>query len=280
MVDRPIIKELLAALDELKPDLLVFHDLYSLGAQRVRLAWLWREVVEKRGVLIQSTIERIDDTDSGRLMYTVMGAVNANRIRGDARKVKLGLERKFLEGGHQGPAPIGYRNDKLLLPGREVRVVTLDPDREDLVRQGFDLFATGNFSLATLRPTCLRCWGFGTARPQRCPSVQCRNPSVHRMLSDDFYIGIVTFKGRKAPRHPRRADRGDDLGALQQILAAHRAAVHIEAASTIISWSATSSSATPPAAVSATAVTSREAWWRLRVLLLPFTSPTDRPVRS
>jgi site-specific DNA recombinase len=222
MADRPIIKELLAALDELKPDLLVFHDLSRWVRNEFDSAWLWREVVERRGVLIQSTIERIDDTDSGRLLYTVMGAVNANRIRGDARKVKLGLERKFLEGGHQGPAPIGYLNDKLLLPGREVRVVKLDPDREDLVRQGFDLFATGNFSLATLTDA-LGVLGLRYRATAKMPERPMTRSSVHRMLSDDFYIGIVTFKGQKRRGIHDALIEETTFERVQQVLAAHRA---------------------------------------------------------
>jgi DNA invertase Pin-like site-specific DNA recombinase len=221
---RPHITELLEKVDRHRPDFVIYFDLSRSARNDYDAQWLWRELTERRGVLIQSTHERIDDTPNGRMIYSITAAVNANRIRQDAEKVKDGLARKFMEGGHQGPAPVGYRNDKLLLPGREVRVVLEDREgnRSDLVRQGFDLYASGNYSLATLTDM-LDVMGLRFRATAKKPERPLSRASVYRMLTDDFYIGIVTFKGQKRPGIHDALIEETTFERVQQILAAHRA---------------------------------------------------------
>jgi site-specific DNA recombinase len=219
---RPHVKELLEKVDQLHPDFVVYFDLSRSARNDYDSQWLWRELVERRGVLIQSTQERIDNTPNGRMIYSITAAVNANRIRQDAEKVKGGLARKFLEGGHMGPAPIGYRNDELLLPGRKVRIVTVDQARADLVRDAFGLYATGNLTLSTLTDILdvkgLR-WRATPKKPERPMS----RASVYNMLRDDFYIGTVTFKGQKRPGIHEALIEETLFERVQQVLKAHAA---------------------------------------------------------
>jgi DNA invertase Pin-like site-specific DNA recombinase len=219
---RPHIAELIEKVERLKPDFVVYFDLSRSARNDYDAQWLWRELTEKRGVLIQSTHERIDDTPNGRMIYSITAAVNANRIRQDGEKVKDGLARKFMEGGHQGPAPVGYLNDKLLLPGREVRVVVEDRDRSDLVRQGFDLYATGNYSLATLTDM-LEVMGLRYRATPKKPERPLSRASVYRMLRDDFYLGIVTLKGQKRRGIHEALIEETTFERVQQVLASHRA---------------------------------------------------------
>ena len=131
---------------------LVFHiaSLYPLLYRMEDRGWIAGRWVEKAG-------------ERRRRFYSITAAVNANRIRQDAEKVKDGLTRKFMEGGHQGPAPIGYRNDKLLLPGREVRVVTVDSDRAD-------------------RMSCGSTYG---GEPARSSRTEARRDGLHALLEVD-----------------------------------------------------------------------------------------------
>jgi site-specific DNA recombinase len=172
--------------------------------------------------LIQSTQERIDNTPNGRMIYSITAAVNANRIRQDAEKVKGGLARKFMEGGHMGPAPIGYCNDRMLLPGREVRVVTVDPERADLVRDAFELYATGNFTLSTLTDI-LEVKGLRRRATPKKPERPMSRGSAYNMLRDDFYIGVVTFKGEKRAGIHEPLIEETTFERVQQVLGSHRA---------------------------------------------------------
>jgi site-specific DNA recombinase len=221
MSKRPVIREIVAKMDELRPSFIVFYDLSRSARNEFDAQWMWHEFTEKRGVLIQSTLERIDDTDAGRMVYAIMSAVNANRIRADARKVKGGLERKFLDGGTMGPARIGYRNAKLVLPGREVAIVEEDPEQADHVRTAFDLYASGNYTLSTLTDL-LDSNGLRYRATRKLPSRPMTRASVHRMLSDDFYTGIVTFKGRKLRGIHEPLIEETTFERVQHILAANR----------------------------------------------------------
>lgn len=221
---RPHVDELLKKIDAQHPDFVVYFDLSRSARNDFDAQWLWREIVEKRGVLIQSVHERIDNTPNGRMIYSITAAVNANRIRQDGLKVKDGLARKFLEGGHMGPAPIGYKNDKLPLPGREVRVVVIDDEenRADHVRDAFAMFSTGNFSISTLTDILevkgLR-WRASPKKPERPMS----RASVHRMLRDSFYTGIVTFKGQERRGLHEALIEETTFERVQQVLDGHRA---------------------------------------------------------
>ncbi len=47
------------------------------------------------GAKLESTLERVDDSSTGMLLYGVMASLNAFHSRRDGEKVKVGLERKF-----------------------------------------------------------------------------------------------------------------------------------------------------------------------------------------
>jgi site-specific DNA recombinase len=218
---RDALQQLLAELPKLKPTYVIIYDLSRLARDDFDALWLLAEI-EKHGAKLESTLERIDDSPAGRLLYTVMAGVNAFRSRGDAVKVKSGLERKFLAGGHMGPAPIGYLNAKEVLADREVAVVVPDPDRMELVQMAFELFATGNYSITQL-VDILEDAGLRYRATPKKPSKPMNRSMVHRMLRDDFYIGIVTLKGAKRDGiHKPIIDR-KIFEQVQKILSAHRA---------------------------------------------------------
>ena len=218
---RDALQQLLSELPKLKPTYVIIYDLSRLARDDFDALWLLSEI-EKQGAKLESTLERIDDSPAGKLLYTVMAGVNAFRSRGDAVKVKSGLERKFLAGGHMGPAPIGYMNAREVIGDREVAVVVLDPDRKELVQMAFELFATGNYSI-TQMVDILEDAGLRYRATPKKPSKPMNRSMVHRMLRDDFYIGIVTLKEAKREGiHKPIIDR-EIFERVQNILTAHRA---------------------------------------------------------
>jgi site-specific DNA recombinase len=218
---RDALQHLLAELPKLKPTYVIIYDLSRLARDDFDALWLLSEI-EKHGAKLESTLERIDSSPSGRLLYTIMAGVNAHRSRMDGEKVKSGLDRKFLAGGHMGPAPIGYLNAKESLGDREVAVVVTDPDRKELVQMAFELFATGDYSITQLADI-LEDAGLRYRATPKKPSKPMNRSMVHRMLRDDFYIGIVTLKGAKREGiHEPIIDR-EIFEQVQSILTAHRA---------------------------------------------------------
>jgi site-specific DNA recombinase len=220
-MNRPALKQLLADLPKLKPTYVIVCDLSRIVRDEFDAHWLLREVTA-RGAKLISVLEPFDNSATGMLTYGMFASINAFFSRRDGEKVKEGLNRKFLAGGASGPARIGYRNAKKLYQGREVAVIEVDPDREHHVRTGFDLFATGNYTLATLTDV-LEELGLRTRETLKRPSKPMSRSSVHRMLSDDFYIGMVTHNGQKLRGLHDPLIEETTFERVQQILAAHKA---------------------------------------------------------
>jgi DNA invertase Pin-like site-specific DNA recombinase len=219
--NRPALQRMLAELSELHPDYAIFYDLSRVARDDFDALWLLREI-EGQGCKLESTLERIDDTSAGKLLYTVMAGVNAFRSRGDAQKVKMGMQRKHATGGTVGRARIGYLNVRKRLAGREVRTVELDPERAPLIKMAFHWYATGEYTISMITEM-LDAAGLRSIMTAKRPSVPLSRSSIHAILRDDYYIGVVTFDGVKNPSGERpRLIEQETFDRVQELLEAHR----------------------------------------------------------
>jgi site-specific DNA recombinase len=217
---RPALQRMLAELAELRPSYVVFYDLSRVAREEQDALWLLAEI-KRHGAKLESTLEHIADDDTGLLLYTILAGVNAHRSRSDGRKVKIGLERKFADGGTSGIARIGYLNTREPVGGKEVRSIAVDEERVALVQLAFDAFATGEHSITTLRDMLEEAGLRTRPTPKRGAKPLSRN-GVYRMLRDDYYIGIVT-RGRvkRDGRHEAIIER-EVFEKVQRTLEAHR----------------------------------------------------------
>jgi site-specific DNA recombinase len=218
---RPKLQQLLAELADLRPTYVIFYDLSRVARDEFDAFWLLREI-ESCGAKLESTLERIDNDETGMLLYTFMAGINAHRSRMDGKKVRAAVERKFLDGGAHGPARTGYLNARELVGGREVAVIAPDPERAGHIKLAFDLAATGDHTITTITDL-LEDAGLRTRPTRTRPSHPLSRSMVHRILRDDFYTGIVTRKGAKREgRHEALIDR-DTFEQVQKVLDGHRA---------------------------------------------------------
>ncbi len=217
---RPALQRMLGELSKLKPTYVIFYDLSRVAREEQDALWLLAEI-KRHGAKLESTLERIADDDTGLLVYTILAGVNAHRSRTDGRKVKMGLERKFADGGTIGPTRTGYLNVREFVGGREVRSIALDEERYRLIQIAFDAFATGDHSITTLRDL-MEELGLRTRPTAKRPAKPLSRNGIYRILRDDYYIGVVTHKGVKGEgRHEAIIDR-ETFEKVQQILDAHR----------------------------------------------------------
>ncbi len=100
--NRPALQEMLRALPELRPDYAIFYDLSRAARDDFDALWLLREI-ESHGTKLESTLERIDDSPAGKLLYTVMAGVNAFRSRGDAEKIRTAWSESTARAAQTGP---------------------------------------------------------------------------------------------------------------------------------------------------------------------------------
>jgi site-specific DNA recombinase len=218
---RPELKRMLRELPELQVDYVIFYDLSRVARDEFDAFYLKREI-ESSGAKLQSTLEYISDDDTGMLVYTVLAGVNAHRSRIDGRKVKVGLERKFAEGGSHGPARIGYLNTTEVVGQREVATIAVDRAREPFVKRAFDLAATGEHTITTITEV-MEEDGLRTRGTPKRPSRPMARSMIHRMLRDDYYTGIVTRGGvKRQGRHEAIIER-ETFEQVQRVLDAHRA---------------------------------------------------------
>src|ERR1700722_12212446 len=135
------------------------------------------------GVDIRFAHESLDLTSrGGRLSADIQAVVAADFIRNHRQTVRMGFEGRLKQGLYPLPAPRGYVNNG------EGKPKTIDPVVGPLVRQAFDLYASGNHTFETLRAEMFD-RGLQTDTGKR---LSLRGVSV--MLSNAFYFGVIRIE--------------------------------------------------------------------------------------
>lgn len=148
--DRPQLQALLARIQQDGDvDAVVVHKLDRL-ARNMEDHVAIRALLRRRGVGLVSITENVEETASGRLVegiHALMAEFYSANLAAEARK---GMAEKAKQGGWPHQAPIGYLNKRASMGGRRVAFIVPDPERADLVRSAFQLYATGGYSVAQL----------------------------------------------------------------------------------------------------------------------------------
>jgi site-specific DNA recombinase len=191
--DRP---ELIRMLDDLvagEVDYVIVHKLDRLARSRsddVAIAL----AIQQAGARLVSVSENVDGSPSGKLMHGIMATIAEFYSANLGHEAKKGMRQKAKNGGTPGRAAIGYINVRELIDGREIRTVAVDRDRADHVRWAFQAYATGEWTVRTITDELdqrgLR--GRGTRTRAGRP---LSTGSVHEMLRNPYYVGLVTFDG-------------------------------------------------------------------------------------
>ena len=147
------------------------------------------------GIEVLFAHEGLDmQTRGGRLAADIQAVVAADFIRNLRDEVRKGFYGRLKQGYYPLPAPRGYENHGKAKPK------TIDPIEGPLVRQAFQLYATGNYSLELLR---LEMAEKGLLSNTGKPLVF---DSMARMLHNPFYMGLIriyktneVFEGNHPP---------------------------------------------------------------------------------
>ncbi len=213
---RPDFQNMMSELGNLRPDFVIVYDLSRAVRDEFDGLWLIKEL-KACGSKLESTQEQIDDSDVGMLNLTLMLGVNAYRSRNDGKKAEVGLERKHRDGGTIGPARLGYLNVRELVDGHEVAAIAIDPERAPLIRLAFDLAMTGHYTVAAITEVLCES-GLRSRSTMKRQGQSLGRATVHRMLTNDYYVGIVTRNGTKVPgRHEPLITR-EEFDLVQKIL--------------------------------------------------------------
>lgn len=102
-----------------------------------------------------------------------------------SEEVTKGMTEKAEGGDFPVKAPAGYLND------RNGKAIVLDPERAPLVRRAFELYASGDYSLADIRKMLI-----GEGYTQRNTGRPPARSNIEQMLKNPFYHGEFRWQGR------------------------------------------------------------------------------------
>jgi site-specific DNA recombinase len=147
------------------------------------------------GVDVHFAIESIDlKTTAGRLSADIQAVVAAHYSRNLREEVKKGFYGRLKQGFYPMRAPIGY------LDQGAAKLKTLDPVQSPLVKNAFELYGSGAYSLPTLVREMYR----QGLRNRNGGKVTLNGLST--ILRNPFYVGLIriaktgqTFNGNHEP---------------------------------------------------------------------------------
>lgn len=117
--------------------------------------------------------------------------------------VRRAFEQKRRNGEWTGAVRLGYLNIHLDQEKRLRKDIIIDPERAHLVQKVFELYATGNYSLETIR---IKITQLGL---RSLKGFKLSKSCVENMLKDSFYCGTAVSKkyGSYMHKYPRLIDK-------------------------------------------------------------------------
>ena len=153
-----------------------------------------RSALRKKGVTLVSVTERLEESASGRLVEGIHALMAEYYSANLSAEVKKGMRKKVEFGGWAHRAPIGYMNKKEWIEGRRIAYVVPDPERAPLIKQAFELYATGNYTIEQvvieMEARGLRNRGRKDYEPGKVTV-----NGMRWLLGNKFYMGTVWFQG-------------------------------------------------------------------------------------
>jgi len=145
------------------------------------------------GVRLVSATEGFEDTPTGRMLEGIVASIAGWYSENLGVEVKKGMYQKARSGGWPTFAPIGYKNVRVDGSRKAESKLVIDEEVAPLIRQAFELYATGDWSLRRLHAEMTR-------RGLRTPKAKPFSVSkLAETLQHDVYAGMVTWGGETHP---------------------------------------------------------------------------------
>lgn len=172
---------MMSALEKGKATGVILHKI-DRGARNL---WDWARIQDlvERGVDVHFAHESVDlKSRGGRLSADIQAVVAADYIRNLRDEVTKGIVGRLKQGFCPWGAPVGYLNRG------KATAKAIDPNKGPLVAMAFELYATGSYTIETLRKEL---WNRGLrSRKERTLG----RSQVGAMLRNPFYIGLIKHR--------------------------------------------------------------------------------------
>jgi site-specific DNA recombinase len=113
-----------------------------------------------------------------RLVQGMFALLARNYIDNMLEEIRKGQAVKAERGEYPGRAPLGYMHD------HATRSIVVDPKKGAAITDAFQLYATGSYSVFSLRKTLLATTGLRVSKAH-----------LHRLLQSRFYLGFFKWRG-------------------------------------------------------------------------------------
>jgi len=128
-----------------------------------------------------------ESKSQAKLVHGIQVVIARNYIENLREEVRKGMREKAEQGVYPSRPPLGYRNNKL------AHTIELDPKKASMARRMFELYATGDYSLASLQQALKVEFGCVLAKGY-----------LERLLKNPFYTGLFiweakTYQGTHTP---------------------------------------------------------------------------------
>ncbi len=186
--DRPELKRLIQHCKEEKSvDIVLVHKIDRLARNLIDFATI-KAILKQKGIRLVSVSEPFDDNSIGHLLENIIASISEWYSANLGEEVKKANLTKLKRGEWPHKPPLGYRSVKVL-NGRVKHI----PDRKTapLIRQIFELFSTGKYSLRLLAEEMYD-RGLKTAYGQMYSP-----ESIKALLTRRFYIGRLEWQGKE-----------------------------------------------------------------------------------
>jgi site-specific DNA recombinase len=206
-IDRPGLRAMLARISEDSDiEAVVVHKVDRL-ARNMEDHVAIRALLRRRSVTLVSVSENLDETASGMLVEGIHALMAEFYSANLANEVKKGMGQKAKGGGYPHKAPLGYLNVRESIGGRQVAHIVIDSERGPLVRQAFELYATGEWTVERLTHE-MADRGLKNRGRVDYAVTPLTVSGLARLLATPAYTGIVEWAGVQYPgTHEPLVDR-------------------------------------------------------------------------
>lgn len=144
-----------------------------------------KPLLMKNEIKLLSVTEGNDESISGDLARNIWISFAEYERKMIAMRVNAGMIAKAKTGVYPSVAPIGYKNDT------KTKTIILDETKAFFIRRAFELYATGAYTIETLREQLVK-EGFNKNR-----NTPITKKGLYTILKNPFYMGIFIWKGER-----------------------------------------------------------------------------------
>jgi site-specific DNA recombinase len=167
-----------------------------------------------RGVLrdLKFATYTFENNSQGKFMLQIMFGQSKYYYDALSDNVKRGNRTKVEKGWRPCRPPIGYISDPT------TKTIIKDPERFERVRQIFDLMLTGTYSTTQIWKIATVDWDLRTIRQRTIGGRLIALCYVHRILTNPFYAGILSWNGQTYPGKHEPAVSMEEFDRVQMLL--------------------------------------------------------------